>query len=92
MKMVIIIVAGVLVLALGGAFAMMKMMGGSSGEKAPAEGGRTRLPGMVELRKRAGNMVPPLMPTSLPTWIRLSSTSQIHQKFVTSGHAQGRGG
>lgn len=38
MKMVIIIVAGVLVLALGGAFAMVKMMGGSSGEKAQAEG------------------------------------------------------
>lgn len=39
MKMVIIIVAGVLVLALGGAFAMMKMMGGSSAEKAQGEGG-----------------------------------------------------
>ncbi|MCW5799745.1 MAG: Flagellar biosynthesis protein fliL [Nitrospira sp.] len=39
MKMVIIIVGGVLLLALGGAFAMMKMMGGSSGEKAQAESG-----------------------------------------------------
>ncbi len=39
MKMVIIIVAGVLVLALGGAFAMVKLMGNSSGEKAQAEGG-----------------------------------------------------
>ena len=39
MKMVIIIVGGVLVFALGGAFAMMKMMGGSSAEKAQAEGG-----------------------------------------------------
>ncbi len=38
MKMVIIIVAGVLVLALGGAFAMFKMMGGPSGEKAQGEG------------------------------------------------------
>ena len=45
MKMVIIIVAGVLVLALGGAFAMMKMMGGSSGEKAPAEGGADKAAG-----------------------------------------------
>lgn len=39
MKMVIIIVAGVLVLALGGAFAMFKMMGGSPADKAQAEGG-----------------------------------------------------
>ncbi|MGC3973779.1 MAG: flagellar basal body-associated FliL family protein [Nitrospira sp.] len=38
-KMVIIIVGGVLLLALGGAFAMMKMMGGSSAEKAQAAGG-----------------------------------------------------
>ncbi len=39
MKMVLIIVMGVLVVALGGAFAMVKMMGGSSGEKVQAEGG-----------------------------------------------------
>lgn len=38
MKMVIIIGAGVLILALGGSFAMVKMMSGSSGEKAQAEG------------------------------------------------------
>ena len=45
MKMVIIIVAGVLVLGLGGAFAMFKMMGGPSGAKAHGESGMpVRLP------------------------------------------------
>ncbi len=38
MKMVIILIAGTLVLGLGGAFAMFKMMSGSSGEKPAAEG------------------------------------------------------
>ena len=38
MKMVIIIVAGVLVLALGGGFAVFKMMSGPPGEKAHGEG------------------------------------------------------
>ena len=52
LKMVIIIVAGVLVLALGGAFAMMKLMGGS-GEKA-AEGSTEKAGGHGEAEAKGG--------------------------------------
>ncbi len=38
MKMVLILIGGTLVLALGGAFALFKTMSGSSAEKSPAEG------------------------------------------------------
>ncbi len=54
MKMVIIIVGGVLVLALGGAFAMMKMMGGSSAEKAQAEGGGEKAVGHGAAEEKSG--------------------------------------
>lgn len=55
MKMVIIIVAGVLVLALGGAFAMVKMMGGSSAEKAASEGGAEKAGGHGEAEAKGGH-------------------------------------
>jgi flagellar FliL protein len=56
MKMVIIIVAGVLVLGLGGAFAMFKMMGGPSGEKAQGEGGGRSKPLTGRPKRKAGGM------------------------------------
>lgn len=54
MKMVIIIVAGVVVLALGGAFAMVKMMGGSSAEKAANEGAADKAGGHGETEAKGG--------------------------------------
>lgn len=54
MKMVIIIVGGVLVLALGGAFAMMKMMGGSSAEKPQAEAVGAKASGHGAAEERSG--------------------------------------
>ena len=54
MKMVIIIVGGVLVLALGGAFAMMKMMGGSPSEKAQAEAGGEKTSGHGAAEEKGG--------------------------------------
>ncbi|MBS0168889.1 MAG: flagellar basal body-associated FliL family protein [Nitrospira sp.] len=54
MKMVIIIVAGVLVLALGGAFAMFKMMGGSSAEKPQAEGAGDKTAGHGAPEEKGG--------------------------------------
>jgi len=54
MKMVIIIVAGVLVLGLGGAFAMFKMMGGPSGEKAHGESGGEKQAAHGEAEDKGG--------------------------------------
>ena len=54
MKMVIIIVARVLVLGLGGAFAMFKMMGGPSGEKAHGESGGEKQAAHGEAEDKGG--------------------------------------
>ena len=54
MKMVIIIVGGVLVLALGGTFAMVKMMGGSPAEKPQAEGGGEKAAGHGAAEEKSG--------------------------------------
>lgn len=54
MKMVIIIVAGVLVLALGGGFAMFKMMGGPSGEKSHGESGGEKPAAHGEVEDKGG--------------------------------------
>ena len=53
-KMVIIIVGGVLVLALGGAFAMMKMMGGASADKNQAEGVAEKAPAHGAAEDKSG--------------------------------------
>jgi len=62
MKMVIIIVAGTLLLALGGAFAMFKLTAGGHGgddQKAEVTVAKTAGPGEVEEKHGAGKTVDP---------------------------------
>ena len=87
MKMVIIIVAGVLVLALGGGFAMFKMMGGPSGEKAHGEGEEAKPAAHGESAEKGGGHGAPADAGAIadldPFIVNLADTPEIRYLKVT---------
>ena len=86
MKMVIIIVAGVLVLALGGAFAMVKMMGAPPAEKAQGEGGSEKPAAHGEAEDKGGHGVAADAGTIAdldPFIVNLADTPEIRYLKVT---------
>jgi len=86
MKMVIIIVAGVLVLALGGAFAMVKMMGAPPVEKAQGEGGSEKPAAHGEAEEKGGHGVAADAGTIAdldPFIVNLADTPEIRYLKVT---------
>ncbi|MGB3395563.1 MAG: flagellar basal body-associated FliL family protein [Nitrospira sp.] len=86
MKMVIIIVAGVLVLALGGAFAMVKMMGAPPAEKAQGEGGSEKPAAHGEAEEKGGHGVAADAGTIAdldPFIVNLADTPEIRYLKVT---------
>lgn len=86
MKMVIIIVGGVLVLALGGAFAMVKMMGAPPAEKAQGEGGAEKSAAHGEAEEKGGHGVAADAGTIAdldPFIVNLADTPEIRYLKVT---------
>ena len=86
MKMVIIIVAGVLVLGLGGAFAMVKMMGAPPVEKAQGEGGSEKPAAHGEAEEKGGHGVAADAGTIAdldPFIVNLADTPEIRYLKVT---------
>ena len=86
MKMVIIIVGVVLVLALGGAFAMVKMMGAPPAEKAQGEGGSEKPAAHGEAEEKGGHGVAADAGTIAdldPFIVNLADTPEIRYLKVT---------